>query len=254
MTAQGIPVLVAHRGYLHRYPENTWLAIEAALQAGACWVEFDIQLCADGEFILLHDDNLLRTAGIDQDVFASTGKLLQHSVHEPARFGDSFAPLPLSTLQEVIGNLAAYPAARAMVEVKQESIDHWGLETVMSKLATQLTAHPQQYCVISYNADALRWCRHHSQLQTGWVLSHWDQASLDLAAQLGPEYLICNARKIPADALLADAHWQWMVYDITDPDEALAWKQRGVALVETADIGGLIEDPRLQPAACAKYL
>jgi glycerophosphoryl diester phosphodiesterase len=57
-----LPELVAHRGSLLRYPENTWLGLEAALKAGACWLEFDIQMCADGRFVLLHDADFNRTA------------------------------------------------------------------------------------------------------------------------------------------------------------------------------------------------
>jgi len=36
------PELVAHRGYAFRYPENTLLAIKAAVDAGAKFVEFDV--------------------------------------------------------------------------------------------------------------------------------------------------------------------------------------------------------------------
>ncbi|MGB5604522.1 MAG: glycerophosphodiester phosphodiesterase family protein, partial [Gammaproteobacteria bacterium] len=60
-----IPVLVAHRGYMEKYPENSLSSIEAALQAGACMVEFDVQMDANGQLLLLHDDNFKRTAGID---------------------------------------------------------------------------------------------------------------------------------------------------------------------------------------------
>ena len=52
-----IPQLVGHRGYMAHYPENTWLGLEAALNAGACWLEFDVQMCAGGHFVLLHDSD-----------------------------------------------------------------------------------------------------------------------------------------------------------------------------------------------------
>ena len=63
MNDQPIAQLVAYRGYMQQYPENTWSALEAALQAGACWLEFDVQMCADGYFILLHDADFSRTGG-----------------------------------------------------------------------------------------------------------------------------------------------------------------------------------------------
>ncbi len=57
-----IPVLVAHRGYMEKYPENSLSAIRAALEAGACMVEFDLQMDAEGQLILLHDENFKRTS------------------------------------------------------------------------------------------------------------------------------------------------------------------------------------------------
>ena len=46
-----IPQLVGHRGYMAEYPENTLVGIEAALQTGACLVEFDVQMSGQGELI-----------------------------------------------------------------------------------------------------------------------------------------------------------------------------------------------------------
>jgi len=39
-----------------------------------------------------------------------------------------------------------------------------------------------------------------------------------------------------------------MLYDIVDPQRALSWAARGVELIETCDIGALLQDPRLKPA------
>jgi hypothetical protein len=39
-----------------------------------------------------------------------------------------------------------------------------------------------------------------------------------------------------------------MLYDIVDPQRALSWAARGVELIETRDIGALLQDPSLAPA------
>lgn len=67
-TPGGTP-LVAHRGYAARYPENTRESLAAAVSVGAEFVEFDIQLSADGVPVLLHDADLDRTAGRRGTVF-----------------------------------------------------------------------------------------------------------------------------------------------------------------------------------------
>jgi len=50
--------LVAHRGWQRRYPENTLPAIKGALDAGARYIEVDVQLSADGVPVLFHDRTL----------------------------------------------------------------------------------------------------------------------------------------------------------------------------------------------------
>ncbi len=45
--AISVPTLIAHRGYSAAAPENTLTAVRAAQQAGATWVELDVQLLKD---------------------------------------------------------------------------------------------------------------------------------------------------------------------------------------------------------------
>jgi glycerophosphoryl diester phosphodiesterase len=250
MSKPVIPQLVAHRGYMQRFPENSWSGLRAALEAGGCWLEFDVQLCRDGQFVLLHDDNLARTAGVDQSIFAIDSANLIASVHEPRRLGERFAPTSVATLSDVLQQLTAWPDARAMVEIKQESIDHWGLDLVMAKLVPLLAAHQPQCTLIAYNSAALQWSRRHADIPVGWVLEQYDAAHHARAAALSPQYLICNERKLPENEIPWRGPWQWMLYDITDPEQAMSWAARGVALIETADIGAMLQDHRLKQRAC----
>ncbi|MFK0164384.1 glycerophosphodiester phosphodiesterase family protein [Rhizobium sp. NPDC090279] len=56
--------IVVHRGVWRAAPENSLLAIERAISAGYDAVEIDVRCSSDGEFFLLHDDTLERTAGL----------------------------------------------------------------------------------------------------------------------------------------------------------------------------------------------
>lgn len=235
---------VAHRGYMARYPENCWRGLEAALEAGARWVEFDIQMVTPGRFILLHDADFKRTAGTDCRVFGLSEQALHAlSVHEPDRFGSTYAPEPVASLEIVLERLAHFPNARAMVEIKEESIDYWGLEAVMQPLVKLLLPFAAQCVLISFSLAALTYTKRHSELEIGWVLRHYDSSSLELAHQLQPAFLICNHTKLPADQPVAAGTWQWMLYDITEPALARAWRSRGVQLIETGDIGRMISHP-----------
>jgi glycerophosphoryl diester phosphodiesterase len=68
---------IAHRGFSSRYPENTLLAFERALDLGADGAEFDVQLSRDGVPVVIHDESLLRTAGDERLVKDLTLEELQ---------------------------------------------------------------------------------------------------------------------------------------------------------------------------------
>jgi glycerophosphoryl diester phosphodiesterase len=79
-----------------------------------------------------------------------------------------------------------------------------------------------------------------------WVVSKWNEADHQQASQLSPDLLFCNYKKIPDDDALWSGSWQWALYDVVEADVALHWFTRGVALIETWDVGALLKDPRLQ--------
>jgi glycerophosphoryl diester phosphodiesterase len=55
------PWIVAHRGYKKKYPENTLVAFQAAMDAGAPMIELDVTLSRDRKIIVIHDATLDRT-------------------------------------------------------------------------------------------------------------------------------------------------------------------------------------------------
>lgn len=56
-----MPMIVAHRGLHHDYPENSLGAFRAAWGAGIAWCECDVQASADGQWMVIHDPTLERT-------------------------------------------------------------------------------------------------------------------------------------------------------------------------------------------------
>ena len=61
-----LPKVMGHRGAAAYAPENTLESFREARRRGATWVETDIVLTADGVPILMHDDSLKRTTGVDR--------------------------------------------------------------------------------------------------------------------------------------------------------------------------------------------
>lgn len=54
--------IIAHRGYRKRYPENTLLAFQKAIEAKADYIELDVHKTADGHVVVTHDYTTGRVA------------------------------------------------------------------------------------------------------------------------------------------------------------------------------------------------
>ena len=242
-----IPVLVAHRGYMEKYPENSLSALRAALEAGACLVEFDIQMDANGELVLLHDDTFKRTANASDSVFEQQD-YTRISVHEPQRFADRFYPEAVPTLAQAMELLMRYPQSTAFVEIKDESLQRWGMENVVDEVLRGIERAKHQCVLISDNLDALLYAGGKAGTRIGWVIHRYDHSIHRLADEHGPDFMICNYKRINGD--LWQGAWQWMLYDISDPELALEWASKGAGLIETRDIGGMLQHTLLQQRAC----
>ena len=51
----------AHRGFSARYPENTMLAFQKAIETGCDGIELDIHVSRDGKIVVIHDETVNRT-------------------------------------------------------------------------------------------------------------------------------------------------------------------------------------------------
>jgi len=75
-TTMPSPLIIAHRGASALAPENTLAAFKRALAVGADGVEFDVRLSKDDVPVVIHDNNILRTTGVDQRVVDLTAEQL----------------------------------------------------------------------------------------------------------------------------------------------------------------------------------
>jgi glycerophosphoryl diester phosphodiesterase len=109
-----LPLIVAHRGASRERPENTLAAFDAALDAGAAAVEFDVRVTADGHAVVIHDAALDRTTD-------ATGLVREHTLAEvlhatiPDPGGRS---LTVPTLHETLALLSG----RAAVDVEIKNV------------------------------------------------------------------------------------------------------------------------------------
>lgn len=64
--------VTAHRGGSLDFPENTMSAFKGAKEAGADWIELDIQQTKDRKIVISHDTNVLRITGVNRDIIDMT--------------------------------------------------------------------------------------------------------------------------------------------------------------------------------------
>lgn len=246
-----IPQLVAHRGYAACFPENTLLALSKAIDCGACFIEFDVQLCADGTPVLFHDTSLERTTGIQKNLLdASFASIKEIEAYEAEKFGNRFVGqgIAIPRLADIVHLLKSAPQVTAFVELKDESLQRHGVEKVLDIVLQIIQPVFQQCCIIAYDTSVIRAVQERDVHQTGWILKTWAEVAHQEARALAPDFLICNHQKIPSDAtVLWEGPWFWCFYEVVEPELALALHARGAALIETMDIGGMLADPRLRP-------
>jgi glycerophosphoryl diester phosphodiesterase len=99
------PLIIAHRGFSSRYPENTLASVSAALQLGVDFVEIDVQETRDGELIVFHDYRLNRICG-------GHGRVRHKTLAEIQRLNSQ-----IPTLREVL--TACRGKARVLIEIKR---------------------------------------------------------------------------------------------------------------------------------------
>lgn len=98
-------VVEGHRGYAAKYPENTMISFEAAMDLGVDAIEFDVWLSAEKVPVIIHDGNCRRTCGVDVHVNDMTvAQMKELSAHYAEKFGDQYAGMNVTipTLEELL--------------------------------------------------------------------------------------------------------------------------------------------------------
>merc|ERR1711865_707718 len=143
--------LFGHRGASFDCPENTRVSFETALENGANGVECDIQLLADGNVVILHDDTLRRTANsplnaahesvLDLDVSQLTWEQVQ-PIDVGAYRGPQWAGQRVLLLEEFLAIVAGHDTACCLLELKgaDEAIIQPAIQVAQAAIAAGMAA------------------------------------------------------------------------------------------------------------------
>jgi len=248
--------LIAHRGYTARYPENTIIAIEAAIEAGAQFVEVDVQLAADGTPVLFHDRTLERMCGVSGAIADySPRQLAGFSASEPERFGDTFVKTPIATLKELAALIRRSPDVHFFIELKQQK--KWGQVLnrappdslsdpctvqdltpffLLKQTSRALDGLQEQCTLISFDAAILAMARLRGW-RTGIVVEDYAQYNQPASTT---DFLFCDVDGLPPSGDLHPRDTRLAVYEVADPERARRLAARGVDFIETFAIGEML--------------
>jgi len=134
--------IIGHRGAAGIAPENTVKSFKTAIENKVDWIEFDVRATKDGEVVVIHDPNTLRTGLSWNSVKNTAYSKLQ-------RIGKNEQKIP--TLREALD--AIYPHAKADIEIKSS-----GCAEAVVKNITRLIkigATYDDFIVTSFNIKIL---------------------------------------------------------------------------------------------------
>ncbi|MFV8412470.1 glycerophosphodiester phosphodiesterase family protein [Vibrio owensii] len=164
-------LLIGHRGVAGKFPENTKVSVQAAIDLGLNWVEVDVQPTKDNVLVVCHDHTVNRCSN-------GKGRVDQMTLSELKAldfgrwFSDEFANESIMTLSELL-ELAAENDLNLNIEVK---VDHHSANDVAQLVAQTLLDGPlpkERILLSSFSHDIIRALHKHCEGYRLGVLSEF---------------------------------------------------------------------------------
>lgn len=118
-------IVEGHRGYCAKYPENTLISFEAAIELGVDAIEFDVWLSKDKIPVIMHDSNVARTTDGEGHLRDKTLKEIKQ-LDAGKWFNERFSGQRVPTLREALEVLTKDSKLILGVEIKEytyETVD-----------------------------------------------------------------------------------------------------------------------------------
>ncbi len=162
------PTIMAHRGLSANAPENTLYAFAAAIEADVDFIELDVQQTKDGVLVVLHDQNLVRTTGLNRNIWEVTYAEIQ-DLDAGSWFDPMYANARISTLEEVL----QFVDGRVQLNIEIKPTDYT-TDTLEQDVVDLITAYGyEDTCwVTSFSYTSLKKIKQANEnIRTGYVMS-----------------------------------------------------------------------------------
>ncbi|MDH5591151.1 MAG: glycerophosphodiester phosphodiesterase family protein, partial [Gemmatimonadota bacterium] len=227
--------IIAHRGYSAVAPENTLAALDAAIEAGATALEWDVHTAACGTPVLFHDDMVSRTTN-------GVGPLKRRTLEQLKAFdagkwfGPEFEGERIPSLREALEHVRGR-VRRVYSEIKGfrelEDVDRMADIAAESGMLDQTVFIAMNWTLL----DRMRTT--HPDVCVGYIVTSADQADEAISRGEGDSRALLDfdARVLleaPDIARRAhDAGVDMAVWTVNDSDTALRLHGLGIRRITT---------------------
>lgn len=232
-----------HRGYCAKYPENTLISYEAAIDLGVDCFEFDIWLSKDKIPVLMHDGNARRTCGVDKDLRDMTlAEIKELEAAYTKKFGDEFVGkgIEVPTLRELCELVSQKrPRMPLGVEIKEYTEETVDIAVAMLKEYDlfdnawfyAFDAPTIKYLKTKYNARTMGYPDFQmKRFDHAEGYRYYDEIGLSMSIVKSEVFPIFASKRLPMHMYCAD----------TDEDVRLC-VEKGASLITANDPTALME-------------
>lgn len=237
-----LPRVVGHRGAARAAPENTIAGIRAAAEAGASWVEFDVQLSLDDVCILLHDDTLRRTAGLRRRVSAVPYDRIA-TLDAGSWFADRFAGERVPTLDQALDEVARLGLG-ANIEIKPDRTRAEAVAQAINRCLMSPPARRNLPVLISSRDERMLGAvrRINESVPLGFLLRRRRRDWHNIASRLNCTAIICKDKWLGRKEVekFRAGGFDVAAFTVNDPRRAVTLIEWGVCSVITDVPGALL--------------
>ncbi|WP_419894969.1 glycerophosphodiester phosphodiesterase [Macrococcus psychrotolerans] len=225
-------MIFAHRGYSAKYPENSLLAFNKAVEYGADGFELDIHLTKDEQIVVIHDHTINRTT-------TGRGKVVEMSFDEIQQFNiknglfnvtDEKVPL----LSEVLDIVKKHNKL-LNIEIKAEA---GKIEIKLHELLTRYDII-DQIIISSFNIESLvKMEALDSSYETALLFDRYHTSPWDYKTSYNIKSIHPNAKHITIDHLVELEHNELpaRVYTVNKEKDLKTWMSSSVTGIITDEV------------------
>jgi glycerophosphoryl diester phosphodiesterase len=237
------PWIIAHRGASGHAPENTLAAFERAVQLGAGFIETDLHLTRDAQFVAIHDATLERTTNGRGSVRDFTFAELRR-LDAGKWFDRDYIGQRIPNLDEIL-EFARKHDVIFYLEVKYDAA--WGMHHSLMA-ALQKAENAARTIVISFDQATLAELRRvDASIMMGFLADEPGTDHVKDTLELGARQL-CPKSSLITQELVERAHGAdlqvatWTVDDIEEMKRVIAAGVDGIMTNFPDRLRALIED------------